>query len=871
MTKIALIQAPGWGRDCPPYAMALLSAIVRRAGYAAHCFDLNNNLYYSSPQKLRKYWDDKDLYSFWSDRGSMEVFCQENERMIDFQVKKILNSGARIAGFTVHFTSVLFSLEVARRIKAADKDKIIVFGGPHCSRQLMGLDLIKEDAVDIVITGEGDLIVIELIKQVEQKGRVDFVKGALIKKDGNLIDCGECDIEADLDNLPFPDYADFRDDMASGLYQDPARLEILDSRGCINRCHFCSEWQLWRSFRSMGGKRIFDEIAFQMRLFPWVNHFYFIGSLLNGNAESLSDFCDEVIRIGIKISWSGQAIVSPKMSKSLLEKMKKAGCVWLGYGIESGSQEMLDRMHKKLSLDVAEQVLRDTHDAGIMVQANFMFGLPTETRSDSQQTLQFLKRNRQNIDSVLASQSFCVIDKGTYIYDHPKEFGLVDREHHLFWEGADGNTYPERFRRYEEFCGLALSLGLPETSGVLRQKPDKQQLLNDYSVYRHGGLAVAELDYQALGGAQRKVVDALNKRGLSGKIDNYLLIEEQKAERREHLDGFPYWLTIDPASMCNLKCPFCPTGQGRNSRTKTMLSFDQFKLIMDQLGRYLIHIDFCNWGEPLLNKDIYKMIKLAKRYGINTKIDSNFTVLGDGDIDRLLDSGVDKVKVSIDGVTPETYAKYRVGGSYDAAMSNLSRLLDRKRQLCRTYPKVEWQFLVFRHNEHEIDSVRKLAAEIGVDKLGVTKAFIGDKSWMPTLSEYSNYNLEKLRDEATRFEETSDCFKVNNSLCDWPWEALVINSNGSVSPCCSVEDEKDDFGNIFDSGVSKIWNSPDFISARGLIKGKGTAEMLATGNVCRGCKHAGLTNIDLLSCDTLFDALCSGHDGKLAVTQGEVG
>ncbi len=125
--------------------------------------------------------------------------------------------------------------------------------------------------------------------------------------------------------------------------------------------------------------------------------------------------------------------------------------------------------------------MQDTHDAGIMVQANFMFGMPGETRDDFAQTIKFLRENRKYMDSILASQSFCVIDKGTYLYNHPEEFGITGKEHNIYWASNNGeNNYAERFRRYEEFCRLALSLGIPETSGVLKAKPDKWRLLGDF-------------------------------------------------------------------------------------------------------------------------------------------------------------------------------------------------------------------------------------------------------------------------------------------------------------------------------------------------------------------------------------------------------
>ncbi|MBU1999059.1 MAG: hypothetical protein KKE64_06155, partial [Candidatus Omnitrophica bacterium] len=286
--KIALVQCPGWGRDCPPYTVALLASILRKAGHRVFCFDINNSLYWSGSEEYRKFWDDKDLYSFWSSKDIIEKFIQDNQKMIEFQVEQILNSDARIIGFTVHFSSLLVSLEIAKRIKKEDKKRIVVFGGPDCCRQLRGFELIKEGVVDIVNIGEGDISMLELARILEKEGKISFLKGTLIKKDGSFLDCGDTEVVDNLNTLPFPDYSDFTEDILSGLYRQPERLELFDSRGCITKCHFCSEWQFWKKFRSMSGERMFAEVCFQMKKYPRVDYFYFIGSLLNGNIKALS-------------------------------------------------------------------------------------------------------------------------------------------------------------------------------------------------------------------------------------------------------------------------------------------------------------------------------------------------------------------------------------------------------------------------------------------------------------------------------------------------------------------------------------------------------------------------------------------------------
>jgi radical SAM protein with 4Fe4S-binding SPASM domain len=905
--KVALIQCPGWGRDCPPYSVALLSAVLRRKGHKVFGFDLNNVLYCSGPDKYKEMWDDKDNYSFWSNSALISGFIRDNARMIDFQVERILATEAKIIGFTVHFSSLLVSLEIARRIKNADKDRIIVFGGADCCRELRGKELIKNDAVDIVAVGEGDETLPELAEIMEVEGQIKFCRGVLLKNGKKIIDCGDRPAVECLDLLPFPDYSDFRKDILSGHYRQPERLEILDSRGCINRCHFCSEWQFWKAYRTMSGNRIFEEIAYQMKRFPGVNYFYFIGSLLNGNVKELSQFCDLLISSGLKIKWSGQAIIRPEMTRELLEKMAKAGCEWLGYGIESGSQKVIKNMNKHLSIANAEEVLENTRQSGISTQANFMFGMPTETEEDFRKTLEFLQRNRENIDSVLASQSFCVIDKGTYLFTHAKELGILNPQHHLYWE-TNGNSYVDRFRRYEEFCRLALSLGLPETSGVLRVKPDKWLLLGDYYLFKKEYFPALEcfkksikfesknditlrkivecqkrikgktknksksINHsektreqasirfaavfqktipvnlsQELTLVQEKVKDALIKLGLQEKLDNFLLIEHEKKSRQQHVTGYPYWLTIDPANFCNLKCPFCPTGQMRGTRRKNILAFENFKKIADELGPYLIHIDFCNWGEPFLNPNLPELIKYAKQYKIDTKVDSNLNYFNEKLAEDIILSGLDKIIVSIDGASQQTYSKYRIGGDFDTAINNLKLLISKKKLLGKTNPYICWQFLVFKHNEHEIELVKKLGQDLGVDSVSITKAFIGDKDWFPLNEEYSNYRKGKSKEKVT-----SEHFKViSDRTCNWPWEETVINPNGSVSACCSVEDEKDDFGNIFHHSFKEIWNNAAYQQARRFIKYK-TAPEDAQRNICIGCRHAGMINVDILSCHSLF-------------------
>lgn len=485
--KAALVQAPSAfrGREAPPFSIACLAGFVRAHGHQAVCFDLNNGLYQSSPPEWKAMWD-PDRYSFWESRDEIDALFAANRAAVDDYVRRILDTGARVIGFATHTTSFMASLALAERLKREDPDRLIVFGGYQCSREQSALAFAADPRVDAVVLGEGEATLVELLTRLEKTGRLEPLPGLLLRDEsGRVVDSGDREAIMDMDSMPFPDFSDFAADIAAGVYSDRNRLDVLDGRSCVRRCAFCTEWQYWGRFRSRSGRRVFEEIRHQMTVHPTVDKFYFTGLLVNGNLRELSRFCDLVIESGLKFTWGGQAIVQPGMTAGMLRKMAAAGCTWLGYGIESGSEALRWRLNKKFTTVNAEQVLRDTRAAGIATQINIMFGAPTETRADFEETLRFMAAVRPHVDSVLASQSFCTMEKNTRLYQDHERFGVSGREHHLYWTSNGGeNDYAERMRRYEEFCRMALSLGLPETSGVLARKPDKWLLLGAY--HEHG-------------------------------------------------------------------------------------------------------------------------------------------------------------------------------------------------------------------------------------------------------------------------------------------------------------------------------------------------------------------------------------------------
>ena len=267
------------------------------------------------------------------------------------------------------------------------------------------------------------------------------------------------------------------------------------------------------------------------------------------------------------------------------------------------------------------------------------------------------------------------------------------------------------------------------------------------------------------------------------------------------------------------------------------MPFEMFKKIVDEIGVFLIHIDFCNWGEPLLNEEIFHMIKYAKNFCIHAKLDTNFNICDDKRAENLINSGLDKIILSIDGASQQTYEKYRRGGDFERVLKNVQLLVKKREESNGKKPEIEWQFLVFRHNEHEIEKAKEMAHNMGVDDINFTPPYVGSIEWLasiePFRSKYYEISGEKMEFKKSGREE----------ICNWLWDGITINSNGSISPCCSVEDAKDDFFSTFpDKSFDEIWNSERFIDARKHVVNDKDRRMENSDNICFRCDHIGWSN-----------------------------
>src|SRR6187551_977245 len=190
--------------------------------------------------------------------------------------------------------------------------------------------------------------------------------------------------------------------------------------------------------------------------------------------------------------------------------------------------------------------------------------------------------------------------------------------------------------------------------------------------------------------------------------------------------GYPVSISFEPTTSCNLRCPECPSGLRSFTRPTGMLQKDFFSETIDQLHKDLLYLVFYFQGEPYLNPSFLDMVKYASTKKIYTATSTNAHYLTDINSKRTIASGLDRLIISIDGTTQETYQQYRVGGNLEKVLEGATNIVKWKKELKSKTPFIIFQFLVVRHNEHQIEEIKQLANQVGVDQVRLKTAQVYD-------------------------------------------------------------------------------------------------------------------------------------------------
>lgn len=345
------------------------------------------------------------------------------------------------------------------------------------------------------------------------------------------------------------------------------------------------------------------------------------------------------------------------------------------------------------------------------------------------------------------------------------------------------------------------------------------------------------------------------------KLRNLARVEWERFRKKEIVSGLPYIVVLDPTNACNLKCPICPTPKGELLHPSGRIPVKKYVDFVDCIAAHTYRLILYNWGEPFLHRQIVEMLGYAHRKRISTAISSNLNILPREGAEALVLSGLDDLIVSCDGLSQETYQKYRVGGVLEKLLTNLNAIKEAKKRLGRSNPNIEFQFLVFRHNEHEAERVHEFAMRHGANTVRLAKPAIDlalpdirpavNPAYtrpeyqvlnVPEIDAAQNKGIVKAVSQRNRSKDAdSGCQQsaVDSSLlapinCYWPWRVLTVNWNGEIDPCC-YNNQLGSFGNIFGQKLIDVINNKKFIYARRRIVGR-ASDTGYDDVICKTCK-----------------------------------
>jgi len=290
--------------------------------------------------------------------------------------------------------------------------------------------------------------------------------------------------------------------------------------------------------------------------------------------------------------------------------------------------------------------------------------------------------------------------------------------------------------------------------------------------------------------------------------------------------GMPMTVSIEPTTACNLRCPECPSGLRSFTRDTGNLKKDFFKKSIDELYKDLLYLIFYFQGEPYINPDFLEMVKYANQKGIYTITSTNGHFLNDNNARRTIESGLDRMIISVDGTTQEVYENYRKEGKLEVVLQGARNVVKWKKELKSATPHIIFQFLVVKPNEHQIEDVYRLAKEIGVDEVKLKTAQIYDyaegNELIPTIDKYSRYAQQKDGSYRVKNELLNHCWKL--------WHACVISWDGLVLPCCFDKDADHRLGDLKNHSFRDIWQGAAYDGfRRSLLKGRDQID------ICKNC------------------------------------
>ena len=334
--------------------------------------------------------------------------------------KKLKELDPTIVGFSVYCESYGYSLELAKKVKEIKPNTVIVFGGSFPT--FMPRDVLKFPQIDYVVMGEGEESFLELVSYLSGKKKQDVenISGIAYRKEGRVFVNKRREPIKDLDQLPFLDYS------ALNLTKYNSPFTISTCRGCPSRCIFCSSQEMWGNrVRFRSAKHVFAEVTHLVEQYhpKLLKRIYFIDDTFTANPWRAIEFCKLMKGAPFKIPWYCESRVDT-VDAEILGLMAEAGCYSVQFGVETGVQEVLDRLGKGIRLEQAEKAIRSATSVGMKVACSFILGHAVDTMETMRRTLDYADYLQEKLGVYNIHMSLNTPFPGTYQHENAERIGL---------------------------------------------------------------------------------------------------------------------------------------------------------------------------------------------------------------------------------------------------------------------------------------------------------------------------------------------------------------------------------------------------------------------------------------------------------------
>lgn len=298
-----------------------------------------------------------------------------------------------------------------------------------------------------------------------------------------------------------------------------------------------------------------------------------------------------------------------------------------------------------------------------------------------------------------------------------------------------------------------------------------------------------------------------------------------KANFKYRILGYPYVVLIEVGNFCNLQCPTCPTPAKKICRKRELMSFDNFKKVVDNIkdSVHIVLLYFTN--EPLLNPDIVSMVAYAHKNNLYTEISTNAVLLNEEKAKALFESRLDRIILDLDGTTAESYEQFRVGAKFEQVLKNIRYFCKQKQILGLKKPFIELQFVLNKLNQNEVEDIKKLAKSLKVDHLRIASFSLGRHAYseeeMKILSDKFFPDTSRYQEKIRYKKEGGELTMKNSPLkCPLAKSHLVVLASGDVALCCYDLNGQYLYGNVFKQKLKDIWFSEEGKKMRYLAKNR---------------------------------------------------